>query len=133
MSTAYVPHVVYSLAFISLSTHLLWQRKAADTQRAQINARLSVLESLAGRLRAGEQVPQGEIDRLQNLVRGKNDSEAAPRQGSLLAEEVGWKDVFFGRSQPAERLARSDLHDQKDLEACENQIHNDIFYVTELL
>jgi hypothetical protein len=117
MSLAYAPHIVYTLALISVSTHLLWHRKAVDAQRSHLGAQITVLESLTGRLRGGERISQADIDRLKNLVRAQEAATPAPQTGSLLAEEVGWKDVFFGRTQPLESMSRSEEYDQKDWES----------------
>ena len=48
-TTYYLPHVLYSLAITSLGMHLLSQRKAAEAERMQFSAQLSLLEPTAAR------------------------------------------------------------------------------------
>ncbi|KAI0300455.1 hypothetical protein B0F90DRAFT_412508 [Multifurca ochricompacta] len=90
--TRYIPELVYALAFSSISVHLLWQRRAAETDRRHYMARLSILGELATRLRTAEAVSDGEVARLRRLGEtvGK---DAHP------GENIGWREVVFGRKE----------------------------------
>lgn len=130
MSLTYAPHIVYTLALISTSTHLLWHRKAVEEQQAQLGAQLTVLESLAGRLRTGERVSLAEIERMKRLARAQEgvpaESVFDQRRGSLLNEEVGWRDVFLGRRRPLDTVMnRSQEYEQKDWESLRDAVREE--------
>ncbi|KAL5504604.1 hypothetical protein ACEPAH_7267 [Sanghuangporus vaninii] len=65
----YFPHIIYATALISLSLHLLSSRRDGAAARQQAEARISLLEGLAGQLRAGERVSEEEISRVRRLMR----------------------------------------------------------------
>jgi hypothetical protein len=112
----YIPELVYALAFSSISVNLLWQRRAAETDRRHYSARLSILGELAGRLRAdgggggggGGEVTDAEVARLRRLAETVGEDTHA-------GESIGWRDVIFGRKESGleregkEELERSDL------------------------
>lgn len=112
----YIPELVYALAFSSISVNLLWQRRAAETDRRHYSARLSILDELVGRLRAdgaggsggGGEVTDAEVARLRRLAETVGEDTHA-------GESIGWRDVIFGRKESGleregkEELERSDL------------------------
>ena len=106
----YVPELVYALAFSSISVHLLWQRRAAETDRRHYSARLSILGELAGRLRAGEGVvSDAEVARLRRLAETVGEDTSA-------GDSVGWRDVIFGRKESGlEREGKEEL-ERRELE-----------------
>ena len=105
----YVPELAYALAFSSISVHLLWQRRAAETDRGHYSARLSILGELAGRLRAGEEVADAEVARLRRLA------EMVGEDGHA-GESIGWRDVIFGRKESGlEREGKEEL-ERRELE-----------------
>ncbi|OBZ69486.1 hypothetical protein A0H81_10104 [Grifola frondosa] len=120
----YVPHLVYSTAITSLGIHLLWQRKTAEAQRGQLAAQTSILAALAERLRAGEDVPPREFDRLWRLAQSHDFELAEAREREKEREKeqgtIGWREVLLGRKQDAEekraREKRAEEWDRKDLE-----------------
>ena len=122
-TTYYLPHVLYSLAITSLGMHLLSQRKAAEAERMQFSAQLSLLEPTAARLRAGERIPPQELDRIMKLARSHRT--AAPEEEGKVGEEISWREVMLGRKKDAraeveeERRKRAEEWDRKDLEAGE--------------
>lgn len=65
----YLPHIIYSTALTSIALHLLVTRKDADAAQRKAEARISLLEGLASRLRAGERVNSEELARVQKLLR----------------------------------------------------------------
>ncbi|KDQ50881.1 hypothetical protein JAAARDRAFT_96532, partial [Jaapia argillacea MUCL 33604] len=95
ISTQYIPHLIYSLSLTSISFHLLWQRRAAADQRAQLTAQISILDSLAERLRSSEHISLDELRKLRRLARPKEELVAGPLSGG---GEIGWKDVIFGKT-----------------------------------
>jgi hypothetical protein len=108
--TRYIPELIYALAFSSISVHLLWQRRAAETDRRHHAARLSILGDLAVRLRAGEAVPDAEVARLRRLA------ETVGEEATHPGESVGWRDVIFGRKESgAERQGKEEL-ERRELE-----------------
>ena len=106
----YIPELVYALAFSSISVHLLWQRRAAETDRRHYSARLSILGELAGRLRAGEgEVSDAEVARLRRLAETVGEDTSA-------GDSVGWRDVIFGRKESGlEREGKEEL-ERRELE-----------------
>jgi hypothetical protein len=101
----HIPELVYALAFSSISVHLLWQRRAAETDRRHYSARISILGELAARLRAGEVVSDVEVTRLRRLA--ENVAEDAHREPG---ESIGWREVIFGRKESSvEREGKEEL------------------------
>ncbi|OCH93504.1 hypothetical protein OBBRIDRAFT_832597 [Obba rivulosa] len=100
MSSSYLPHVVYTLALISLGMHTLRQRKDAEAARASCAARLSVLSDLAARLRARERMPEDEFRKAWRLARPREELEAA--LPGAAEPEIPWREVLFGKKQTAE-------------------------------
>lgn len=106
----YIPELVYALAFSSISVHLLWQRRTAETERRHYSARISLLGELAARLRTGEAVPDVEIVRLRRLAETVGAAEVH------TGENIGWRDVVFGRKESGmEREGKEEL-ERKELE-----------------
>ena len=105
----YIPELVYALAFSSISVHLLWQRRTAETGRRHLSARLSILGELAARLRAGDAVSDAEVARLRRLAETVGEA-------SHPGENVGWREVMFGRKESgAEREGKEEL-ERRELE-----------------
>ncbi|EPT03108.1 hypothetical protein FOMPIDRAFT_1047102 [Fomitopsis schrenkii] len=127
-TTYYLPHVLYSLAITSLGMHLLSQRKEAEAERMQFSAQLSLLESTAARLRAGERIPSQELDRIMKLVRSHRT--AAPEEEGNAGREISWREVMLGRKKDAreeveeERRKRAEEWDRKDLEAVRKEVQS---------
>lgn len=118
MSLQYTPHLLYSLAITSIGIHLLSHRKDAESAQHRVAARLSILDTTAQRLRAGEVISDRELARLRKLAQG---ADAHP--GDMVAREetaIGWREVLFGSGRGGGREAgaeaRSDEWDRRDLE-----------------
>jgi len=97
----YLPHLIYATAISSLSLHLLMQKKSSAERIRQAGARISVLETLASRLEAGENVTDDEIARSRRMVRegAKDLYEEVNKAGGMMKEaDVDWKTVVLGRS-----------------------------------
>ena len=107
----YIPELIYALAFSSISVNLLWQRRAAETDRRHYSARLSILGELAGRLRAGGggEVTDAEVARLRRLAETVGED-------THTGESIGWREVIFGRKESGlEREGKEEL-ERRDLE-----------------
>ncbi|EIN06751.1 hypothetical protein PUNSTDRAFT_105917 [Punctularia strigosozonata HHB-11173 SS5] len=121
MSLRYVQHILYSVAITSISIHLLNTRKSAEATRSQLRAQISVLETIAQRLRSGEDVSDAEISRLQRLLRA-NEVDALESTSTSDKDEIGWREVLLGRKRrEAERLKTEEL-DRRDMERVEASI-----------
>lgn len=60
--------------------------------KSQINARITVLQSISEQLRSDKPLSQGELERLKKLARPPEDAlEVAAR------EEMSWKEAFLGK------------------------------------
>lgn len=115
VTTAYLPHLVYSLAVTSLATHLLWRRTSANEERLQIGAQITLLESLSQRIRAGD-VSDVEVERLRRLARTESSE---PKPATTVNEEIRWRDVILGKTRTSSGKARSEEYDRRDWEKSE--------------
>ena len=91
----HLPHIIYATALTSLALHLLATRKAGAAARQQAEARISLLEGLATRLRAGERLPEDEVTRVHRLLREEGEVE-------VKKVDVDWKAVVFGKKEGKE-------------------------------
>jgi hypothetical protein len=118
----HIPELLYALAFSSISVNLLWQRRAAETDRRHYSARLSILGELAGRLRGSASrgggggsevaVADAEVARLRRLAETVGEDDEAHAAG----ESIGWRDVIFGRKESGlEREGKEEL-ERRELE-----------------
>jgi hypothetical protein len=92
----FLPHVIYSVALTSVSLHLLSQRDVINTERAQLSAQISVLESILRQLKTPGSISDVEVERLMKLARAHRE------EPSVQKRVVSWRDVFFGRDKSAE-------------------------------
>lgn len=111
--TQYLPHVVYSTALTSLAMHSLFHRKEAEEERSHVAAQISILDSMAQRLRSGEDIPDKEFAQLWKLAKSH---DVAPENENKEAGkgEIGWKDMFLGKKN-LDSKGSSDW-DAKDLD-----------------
>lgn len=107
--TRYIPELIYALAFSSISVNLLWQRRAAETDRRHYSARLSILDELAGRLRAGGEVTDAEVARLRRLAETVGEDTHA-------GESIGWREVIFGRKESRLEREGKEVLERRELE-----------------
>ena len=112
VTTAYIPHLVYSLAVTSLATHLLWKRTSANEERLQMGAQITLLESLSRRIRAGD-VSDVEVERLRRLARTERSE---PTPAATVNEEIRWRDVILGKARTSSGKAKSEEYDRRDWE-----------------
>jgi hypothetical protein len=108
----FLPHVLYSLAITSLSIHLILHKKEVDAQRANLTAQISILESIAQRLK-WDKPPDDELKRLKRLARAHE--AGSPVQGLSKDLTVSWKDVILGAKRP-ESSGEVSSWDRKDLD-----------------
>lgn len=101
------------MAVTSIGIHLLTHRKAAEAERAQISAQISILESTAQRLKSGEVIPDREFERLRRLARSQEIPRVSSDEG-VERETIGWRDVLLGRKEAESSAA--DKWDRNDLE-----------------
>ncbi|KAG5725061.1 hypothetical protein E4T56_gene12412 [Termitomyces sp. T112] len=96
MPSPYFPHAIYSLAIITLSIHLVSQRRLADDERAHIAAQTSILESIRDQLKSNKPLSNEELTRLRRLARPvehKDGDEGAS------GRTIGWGEIFLGRKK----------------------------------
>ncbi|KAH9965390.1 hypothetical protein BC827DRAFT_1153679 [Russula dissimulans] len=117
LRTRYIPELVYALAFSSISVHLLWQRRAAETDRRHFSARLSILGDVADRLRAGEGVSDAEVARLRRL---------AETVGEVThpGENIGWYQVIFGRKESGVERERKEELERRELDRVQSELRH---------
>jgi hypothetical protein len=112
LNTTYIPHVLYSIAITSISIHLVSHKQAIADDRARIAARLATLESVAAQLRDSKHLSLEELDQLQRLAHPPPSSAA--EQVRPIREEIGWKEMIFGRKRSNE--TEMSEYDRRDLE-----------------
>ncbi|KAA1470445.1 hypothetical protein DENSPDRAFT_879715 [Dentipellis sp. KUC8613] len=119
MASRYASELIYSLAFSSLAVHLLWQRRAADTERRRLGTQISILEEISTRLRAGERIPDAEYTRLRRLGHEGEVLEKDRKE----EEDIGWRDMLFGRTETAQEKQGAEEWDRRDLENVQRELH----------
>jgi len=113
--SVYIPHILYSTALTSLSFHLLFHKKQSEVDRAHLSAQVSILESLAQRLRSGQDVPDEEVERLCRLA--KTHERTATTGFGVKLEKVRWRDVVLGR-----KMEEVEDRERRDLEAVRGEV-----------
>ncbi|KIY71445.1 hypothetical protein CYLTODRAFT_122957 [Cylindrobasidium torrendii FP15055 ss-10] len=96
----YWPHVVYSIAITSCSVHLVTQKNEQKDEKSRVDAKISVLESIASRLKQGERIQAEEMARLQRLVASHSTK---PEEG------LTWREAFFGKKDIAAKPESTNL------------------------
>lgn len=80
-------------------------RRDAAAERARYTARISILESLIGRLKTAEPIGTSEIERLTALSRKLEEGHETDDLGHSdhrREESISWKEVFFGTRRKGE-------------------------------
>lgn len=109
-----MPHIIYSLALTSLSMHLLYERRAADEDRAHYSGKISILETLVQDLEQGQKMDTQEVERLRKLA-GVSTSQV-PKHVGRNSSKIGWREVLLGRQPSEQALIGSASRDQGDWE-----------------
>ncbi|KAG5654187.1 hypothetical protein H0H81_006569 [Sphagnurus paluster] len=112
MPSPYLPHAIYSVAIVSLSIHLVNQRKLAGDERARIAAQTSILESISEQLRSNKAISGDELERLKRLAR---PLEHNPATEGIPGESIGWREIFLGRKKE-EGAPEMSKWEKKDME-----------------
>ncbi|KAJ4483888.1 hypothetical protein J3R30DRAFT_1845345 [Lentinula aciculospora] len=92
--SGYLPHILYSVANVSLSLHLVYQRNTFADERARVNAQESVLQSIVDELRSNSPLSPADLQRLRRLARNHKHKE-----DDVFEEKISWKDALLGRSK----------------------------------
>lgn len=109
-----MPHIVYSLALTSFSMHLLYERRAAEEDRAHYSGKISILETLVHDLEHGQTMDSKEVERLRRLA-GLSTSHL-PNHLGRHQSKIGWKEVLLGQQPSEQTLIGSASRDQGDWE-----------------
>jgi len=110
LARSYLPHTLYTVAIISLSVHLVNQRKTASEERARVDAQVSILRSISEQLQSGKPQSAEGLERMKRLARSP---EQLPFT-SLPKESIGWKEAIFGRK--ASNEPQTGVWDQRDID-----------------
>ncbi|KAG6811884.1 hypothetical protein H0H92_005410 [Tricholoma furcatifolium] len=116
MPSPYLPHAIYSVAIITLSIHLVNQRKQVDEDRSRIAAKTSILESIRDQLRSNKLVSQDELERLKRLATRSPERETADEGPH---QSIRWKEVFTGRKRGEE----FDKWEKKEVEKLQEELN----------
>ncbi|KAK0491044.1 hypothetical protein IW261DRAFT_1435330 [Armillaria novae-zelandiae] len=104
MSTSYLPHILYSMAIMSLSVHLVYQKHSLRKEKGRVTGQISVLEDVVTQLRSGEHLSREELQRLKKL--------AMPSLEQEEKEEITWKEALLGKKD-IKMPSRTDDHSAK--------------------
>lgn len=104
----HLPHVIYATALTSLSLHLLGTKKNDQESRKASQARISVLEGLSARLRAGEELSNEDFIKAWKLSRGSQGEGEEQYVNNVKEGDVDWKTVALGRSGYASSVERDE-------------------------
>ncbi|KAG7449197.1 uncharacterized protein BT62DRAFT_929177 [Guyanagaster necrorhizus] len=88
MSTSYLPHVLYSMAIMSLSVHLVYQKHSMRQEKGRVTGQISILEDVITQLRSGTHLSRTELQRLRKLAMPSSKEEK---------EEITWKEALLGK------------------------------------
>ncbi|KAJ3730884.1 hypothetical protein DFJ43DRAFT_455528 [Lentinula guzmanii] len=91
--SGYLPHILYSVASVSLSLHLVYQRNTFADEKARANAQESILQSIANELRSNSPLSPADLRRLRRLAR-----VPVHKEEDTVEQKISWKDALLGRS-----------------------------------
>ncbi|KAI9639521.1 uncharacterized protein MKK02DRAFT_29563 [Dioszegia hungarica] len=104
-----IPFFIWWTVLTSLTVHLLRARQASKESADRSDAKISALQDLLTRARAGEVMSEEEIQRRLELVgvreRRKVDVSG---EGREEVRDVGWREAIFGR-----RAVRSEKEEEE--------------------
>ena len=108
-----MPHIIYSLTLTSFSMHLLYERRAAEEDRAHYSGKISILEALVRNLEQGQTMDPREVERLRKL--GGFSTSHVP-EINRDQSKIGWKEALLGKTPSEQALNGSTMRDQRDWE-----------------
>lgn len=93
-----IPFFIWWTILTSLTVHLLRARQAATEADSRSEAKISVLQDLLDRARAGEEIGEEEVQRRLEMVgvREREKVEVVPGVREEV-KDVGWREAIFGR------------------------------------
>jgi hypothetical protein len=94
MLSGYAPHVFSSLALVSTSTNLLYQKRLYAEQRSRLAAQITILESISLELKSDKPLSKPELERLRRLANPTSEMEEEP--------VMSWKEAIFGKKNQEE-------------------------------
>src|SRR6266498_4828852 len=114
LSSPYFQHAFYSLACLSISINLVSIRRSTEEDRARVEARLSLLESIREQLRKDPNNTE-ELERLMRLSK-----RTAMKRTEVVDEEgdVSWSDIFSGKTPKTGKEDDLNRWEKDDLEKC---------------
>ena len=122
IATAYIPHALYALAVMSISIHLVSKRRSFQDEKSSLDARISILESIAQQMRSDKPavVSAEETERLMKLARASATVKALDENpnatGANKSSGISWKEVIFGKRPASSGDADLSHWERKDLE-----------------
>lgn len=93
--TRYTSSLIGATLLTSFAFRSLIHKRTSRDERDRLTAHTTILESLVGRMRAGEDVGEGEIVRLLRLARG--EGEGGVGGAGQDGKDTPWREVVFGR------------------------------------
>jgi len=101
--------------------HLLYERRAAEEDRAHYSGKISILETLVRNLEQGQTMDPREVERLRKLA-GVSPSHVSDI--SRDESKIGWKEVLLGKAPSEQTLNGSALRDQGDWEKLKAEVRS---------
>lgn len=95
-----LPFFIYWCIITSLTVHSLRIRIKSKEDLDKVNAKVTVLEGLIGRIRNGERVGDDEVQRELEMV-GLRERRLTTEEEGEVSEggDVGWMEAIFGRKK----------------------------------
>jgi len=113
-SSRYFQHAFYSIACLSISINLVGMRRSAEEDRARVEARLTLLESIREQLGKGDDPNnKEELERLMRLSK-----RTVTKRAQVVDEEgdVSWSDIFSGKTPKTGKEDDMSRWEKEDLE-----------------
>jgi len=111
--SAYAFHLFSAVALTSVALHSLNQKKTAEAERRNLDAKVSILEDVAVRIRQRDNISVAEVDRLLRLA-DTHDLESRGSSEKKDESAPSWKEVVLG--QP-----KTSRHEDLELEEIKKQ------------
>lgn len=112
-----IPFFIWWSIITSLTVHLLRARQSSKEMQSRSEAKISVLESLLGRTRAGEALTEEEVERQLEMVglRERRTGDLGEKREDI--RDVGWMEAIFGRKGRDQVVDKTAKEDEEDVAA----------------
>ena len=93
----YIEPLISSVLLTSVTTHLIYNRRAFADEQSRLVAQTTILQDLVRRLREGERIPDVEYDRLIALAGRGGLAARQTHFYDAKRSETSWRDTILGQ------------------------------------